>query len=106
MKVTNHPGAAAGEKGLQPGQSPDPGLLNTNPQPYAANEKWLDKQDVLEMLHISDRTLQKWRSNKWLPFSRIGKKIFYPESALKAMLVKNLRLAVLFWFNEAMQVGG
>jgi len=40
-------------------------------------EDWFDNQDVMQILHISIRTLQKLRSNGTLPYSRIGKKIYY-----------------------------
>jgi len=40
-------------------------------------EDWFDNQDVMQILHISTRTLQKLRSNGTLPYSRIGKKIYY-----------------------------
>jgi len=40
-------------------------------------EDWFDNQDVMQILHISTRTLQKLRSNGTLPCSRIGKKIYY-----------------------------
>ncbi len=49
-------------------------------------DKWLDKQDILTRLHISGRTLQRWRTKKILPFTRIGKKIFYKEIDLKKIL--------------------
>jgi Fe-S cluster biosynthesis and repair protein YggX len=28
------------------------------------SETWLDKQDILVTMHISSRTLQRWRTNK------------------------------------------
>jgi len=40
-------------------------------------EDWFDNQDVMQILHISTRTLQKLRTNGTLPYSRIGKKIYY-----------------------------
>ncbi len=32
---------------------------------------WVDSQDVMQKLHISVRTLQYWRTNRLLPYSRI-----------------------------------
>jgi predicted site-specific integrase-resolvase len=49
-------------------------------------ERWLDKQDLLQMLHISSRTLQKWRSLGLLPFYKITGKIWYKESEVMLML--------------------
>jgi predicted site-specific integrase-resolvase len=56
-----------------------------------SNDKWLDNQDVLMRMHISGRTLHRWRRKKILPFSRIGNKIYYRESDLQSLLEKNLR---------------
>ena len=43
-------------------------------------KKWLDNQDVCDVLGISKRTLQTYREKGLLPFSRIRHKIFYkPE---------------------------
>ena len=52
-------------------------------------EGWLDNQDVLQILHISPRTLQTLRSNGTLPFSRIKGKFYYKVSDLKALLESN-----------------
>lgn len=47
-------------------------------------KKWLDNQDVCEMLGISKRTLQTYRNKGLLPFSRIKNKLFYkPEDVEK-----------------------
>jgi len=40
-------------------------------------EDWFDNQGVMQILHISSRTLQNLRSNGSLPYSRIGNKIYY-----------------------------
>ena len=58
-----------------------------------AQVKWLDSQDILLSLHISERTLRRWRSKHLLPFSRIGGKIYYRETDLLALLEKNVRHA-------------
>ena len=50
------------------------------------DETWIDKQEIMMRLHISNRTLQNWRSKGILPFARIGKKIFYKESDLSNLL--------------------
>jgi len=54
-------------------------------------ETWLDTQDVLQRLHISNRTLTRWCANKILPFSQIGKKRFYREADVQAMLKKHIK---------------
>ena len=40
-------------------------------------QKWLDNQDVCEILGISKRTLQTYRDNGTLAFTQIGHKIYY-----------------------------
>ncbi len=41
---------------------------------------WIDAQDVMQKLHISLRTLQTWRTNGILPYSRIRGKLYYRKS--------------------------
>ena len=52
-------------------------------------EDWLDNQDVMQILHISPRTLQTLRSNGILPFSRIGNKLYYRRQDLQRLLADN-----------------
>ena len=52
-------------------------------------EDWIDNQDVMQILHISSRTLQTLRSNGMLPFSRIGNKLYYRRQDLQRLLVDN-----------------
>ncbi len=37
-----------------------------------------DNADMKRLFNFSDKTLQRMRSNKSIPFVRIGKKYFYP----------------------------
>lgn len=53
---------------------------------------WLDNQEVAQLLNVSKRTLQTWRSNKALPFSKIGKKCYYHQDHVQEMLLKHLRM--------------
>ncbi|MFA6126131.1 MAG: helix-turn-helix domain-containing protein [Bacteroidales bacterium] len=50
---------------------------------------WIDTADVLKMLKISLRTLQGYRDDGIIPFSRIGGKIFFLRSDIEAILEKN-----------------
>lgn len=52
---------------------------------------YLQGEDVCEMLHISKRTLQTLRDEGAIPYTTIGGKILYPESALYETLRKNYR---------------
>ena len=59
-------------------------------QPDDLNEwtDWIDSQDVMQKLHVSVRTLQSWRTNGLLPYSRINNKIYYRKSDILALLNK------------------
>lgn len=49
-------------------------------------QKWLDNQEVCEILDISKRTLQTYRDNGTLAFSQIGHKMFYrPEDVQRVI---------------------
>jgi hypothetical protein len=50
------------------------------------SEKYLTNRDVCLMLQISPRTLQKWRNEKIIPFSRLKGKILYRKSDIVAWL--------------------
>ena len=52
-------------------------------------EDWIDGQDVMQILHISPRTLQTLRSNGTLPYSRIGNKIYYLKKDILKILSDN-----------------
>ena len=51
-----------------------------------AIQKWLDNQDVCDILGISKRTLQTYREKGLLPFSRIRHKIFYKPEDINRLL--------------------
>ncbi|MBL7969667.1 MAG: helix-turn-helix domain-containing protein [Prolixibacteraceae bacterium] len=53
------------------------------------NETWIDGQDVLLALNISQRTLQTLRDSGTLPFSRLNGKFYYMVSDLEALLESN-----------------
>ncbi len=40
-------------------------------------KEWLDNQDVCRTFDLSLRTLQTYRDNGTLPFTRIGNKMYY-----------------------------
>lgn len=49
-------------------------------------KKWLDNQDVCQLLSISKRTLQTYRDNGTLPYSQIGHKMFYKPDDVERVL--------------------
>ena len=56
---------------------------------HTALEDWIDNQDVMNLFHISPRTLQTLRSNGTLPYSRINGKIYYRRHDIKKILADN-----------------
>lgn len=56
---------------------------------YTFLEDWIDNQDVMQLLHISARTLQTLRSNGTLPYSRIMGKIYYRRQDIQKILADN-----------------
>jgi hypothetical protein len=74
-----------------PGQISGRGFKKLFMKDQAPEELWIDKQEILMRLHISNRTLQTWRSKGIIPFARIGKKIFYKESDLRNLLNTHMR---------------
>lgn len=60
------------------------------PKPLPPQKRWLDNQDVMQMLHVSSSTLQRWRDINQLPYSKIKGKIWYLESDIHEMISKNL----------------
>lgn len=49
-------------------------------------KKWLDNQEVCEILGISLRTLQEYRNKRLLPYTCIKHKIFYKPEDVEALL--------------------
>ena len=52
-------------------------------------EELLDGQDIMQLLHISPRTLQTLRSNGTIPYTRIGRKIYYLRQDIEQVLRNN-----------------
>ena len=52
-------------------------------------EHLLDGQDIMQMLHVSPRTLQTLRSNGTIPYTRIGRKIYYLREDIERILRDN-----------------
>lgn len=56
-----------------------------------ANEEWIDAQDVKQLLNISQRTLQKLRSNGTLPYSKLNGKFYYKLTDIENLLEANYK---------------
>ena len=53
-----------------------------------ALQKWLDNQEVCEILNISKRTLQTYRDNGTLPFTNVNHKIYYRPEDVETVINK------------------
>lgn len=80
------------EKGLQPLQSLQ-GLQNVQSVQTTLTplDKWHDNFEVMNMFHISQRTLQTLCSNGKLPFAKMGGRCYYKESDLQRLLEDSYR---------------
>ena len=70
-------------QGVQGAQTAQDGLTPLN--------QWHDNFEVMEMLHISQRTLQTLRSNGKLPFAKMGGRCYYKEIDLQRLLEDSYR---------------
>ena len=52
-------------------------------------DQWLDNEEVCKILKVTKRTLQNYRDNFILPYSQIGRKVYYKASDVQALLEKN-----------------
>jgi len=78
-----------------PRYATDPAPTAIEPSGNNSSEIWWDKQEVMNYLHISDRTLQYWRTENLIPYSRIRGKIFYNKQDVLAMLQKGKEMAAI-----------
>lgn len=51
-------------------------------------QKWLDNQEVCEILNISKRTLQTYRDNGTLAHTQIGHKMYYRPEDVELLINK------------------
>lgn len=56
---------------------------------FLDGERLLDNQDVCQLLHISKRTLQRYRSSGELPYQTIYHKTYYRESDVEAFILSH-----------------
>lgn len=59
-------------------------MLNENPGP--STKKWLKSVEVMKLLKISPGTLQNFRINGTLPYSKIGGIIYYDSEDIQKIL--------------------
>ena len=73
-------------------------FINTK-EVFDNDEKLLDNQDLCLMLHISKRTLQRYRTKGDLRFLKYGQKIYYKASDVKEFANKNYD----YWDNKTVE---
>ena len=62
-------------------------LLNTYDR--ITIDRWIKSNIVMDKLSISPGTLQNFRINKTIPFSKLGGIIYYDEEEINAILLNN-----------------
>jgi hypothetical protein len=53
------------------------------------NDRYYDKQEVLQKFNISSRTLQEWRSQNLVTYIKIGKKMYYLKESLNKLITES-----------------
>ncbi len=64
-------------------------LLINEHRPSIFNEVYLTGEEVRTMFNISPRSLQTYRDERIIPYTNIGGKFLYPQSALYGILERN-----------------
>ena len=59
--------------------------IHTAPHP----EDWLDNSDIIRLLKTSKNTAAAWREKGILPFTKIGKKIYYQKTEIRHLLKRH-----------------
>ena len=69
--------------------------INTrlNAKEKEPKEKWLDNQELMQLLKISKRTAQHYRDSGLISFSQVGNKIYYRLSDIETLLIKHYNKA-------------
>lgn len=68
--------------------------LMKNYRPPMNGERYLTDKEVSDMLKVSRRTLQEYRTARVLPFIIFGGKVLYREYDLQQLLEENYRKAI------------
>lgn len=67
-------------------RSPLLGIGGKEEKKQKESDNWIDAQDVMQMLHISKRTLATLRKNGTMAYSRIGHKLYYRKHDIDELL--------------------
>ena len=52
------------------------------------SKEFISDQELRERLGICRTTLYNWRKNKTIPYTRVGKKVFYPWKEIRKKLMR------------------
>jgi len=63
-------------------------------RPSIFNEVYLTGEEVRSMFDISKRTLQTYRDERIIPYTMLGGKFLYPQSAIFEVLERHFRKAL------------
>lgn len=66
-------------------------LLTSKHEEPSQKKEWLDVQEVCLLLNVSKRTLQSYRDNGMISFSKFGGKVFFKASDIQKTLNTNYR---------------
>ena len=53
-------------------------------------KEWLTTDEVMEMMNVSRRTIQNYRDEAKIPYSKEGRKILYPREGIEQFLRDNM----------------
>jgi 3-methyladenine DNA glycosylase Tag len=67
--------------------------IRLNAKEKEPKEKWLDNQELMQLLKISKRTAQHYRDSGLISFSQVGNKIYYRLSDVETLLNKHYNKA-------------
>jgi len=65
------------------------------PRTCALQYGWLNNEEFLEVLKISKRTAQHYRTNGIISFSQVGRKIYYRISDVQELLERHSKNAII-----------
>ncbi len=72
----------------------DAATLSENFHPLLGGERYLTDREVIDLLKVSRRTLQEYRTTRKIPFILFGGKALYRESDIEKLLTENYRKAI------------
>lgn len=69
-------------------------ILNDDPTPQVYDNELLVKGQLMELFHVTERTLYNWRKKGILPFAKVGGCIYYKLGDLRKLSQTH------FWDNH------